>query len=32
MDFFISTEYRDKIKEKEKRGKYLDIAWEQRKL
>ena len=32
MDFAIPVDYRVKIKESEKSDKYLDLAWELRKL
>ena len=32
MEFAVPTDHRVKIKESEKRGKYLDLSWELRKL
>ena len=32
MDFATPADYRIKVKESEKRDKYLDLAWELRKL
>ena len=32
MDFAVPADYRVKLKESEKKDKYLDLAWESKKL